>query len=76
MILTADGPKVLEFNVRFGDPETQAILPLLKDDLVPLLDDAVEGRLSQSRCRWEEGSCVTIVMASGVAALTALGRSL
>jgi phosphoribosylamine--glycine ligase len=65
LILTADGPKVLEFNVRFGDPETQAILPLLKDDLVPLLDDAVEGRLSQSRCRWEDGSCVTIVMASG-----------
>ena len=65
LILTAEGPKVLEFNVRFGDPEIQAILPLLKDDLVPLLDDAVEGRLSQTSCQWVEGSCVGVVLASG-----------
>ncbi|MBI4323209.1 MAG: phosphoribosylamine--glycine ligase [Candidatus Omnitrophica bacterium] len=65
LIITAEGPKVLEFNVRFGDPELQAILPLLKDDLVPLLDDAVEGRLSQPRCRWEEGACACVVLASG-----------
>ncbi|HBH96801.1 MAG TPA: phosphoribosylamine--glycine ligase [Candidatus Omnitrophica bacterium] len=65
IMLTADGPKVLEFNVRFGDPEIQAILPLLKTDLVPLLDDTVEGRLSQHRCEWQAGSCVCVVLASG-----------
>ena len=65
LMLTAEGPKVLEFNVRFGDPELQAILPLLKDDLVPLLDDVSEGRLAQTRCRWEPGSCVCVVLASG-----------
>ena len=64
LIITAEGPKVLEFNVRFGDPELQAILPLLKDDLVPLLDDAVEGRLSPQGCHWEEGACVCVVLAS------------
>jgi phosphoribosylamine--glycine ligase len=65
LMLTADGPKVLEFNVRFGDPEIQAILPLMKDDLVPLLDEAVEGRLSNSRCQWKAGSCACVVLASG-----------
>jgi len=65
LILTAEGPKVLEFNVRFGDPEIQAILPLLKDDLVSLLDDAVEGRLAQTSCQWMDGSCVCVVLASG-----------
>ena len=65
LMLTSDGPKVLEYNVRFGDPELQAILPLLKSDLVPILDDAVEGRLSTVQCRWEAGSCVCVVLASG-----------
>ena len=65
LMLTSDGPKVLEYNVRFGDPETQAIIPLLKSDLVPILDDAVEGRLSGVRCEWEPGSCVSVVLASG-----------
>jgi phosphoribosylamine--glycine ligase len=65
LMLTSDGPKVLEYNVRFGDPETQAIIPLLKSDIVPMLDDAVEGRLSGVRCEWETGSCVSVVMASG-----------
>ena len=66
LMLTADGPKVLEFNVRFGDPELQAILPLLRSDLVPLLDDAVEGRLSAGTpLEWQPGSAGCIVMASG-----------
>ena len=65
LMLTPDGPKVLEYNVRFGDPEIQAILPLLKTDLVSLVDDAVEGRLSAGACQWEEGSCVSVVLASG-----------
>ena len=65
LMLTGDGPKVLEYNVRFGDPELQAILPLLSSDLMPILDDAVEGRLSTAQCRWEAGSCVCVVLASG-----------
>ena len=65
LMLTSDGPKVLEYNVRFGDPEIQAILPLLKSDLVPILDDAVEGRLATTQCQWEPGSCACVVMASG-----------
>jgi len=64
LMLTSDGPKVLEFNVRFGDPEVQAILPLLKSDLGSLLDDAVEGRLVPQACQWERGSCVCVVLAS------------
>lgn len=65
LMLTSDGPKVLEYNVRFGDPEIQAILPLLASDLVPILDDAVEGRLSMTQCQWMPGSCVCVVLASG-----------
>ena len=64
LMLTSDGPKVLEYNVRFGDPELQAILPLLKSDLVPLLDDAVEGRLSSTACQWDTRSCACVVLAS------------
>jgi len=63
LMLTSDGPKVLEYNVRFGDPELQAILPLLKSDLVPIVDDAVEGRLSTTQCQWQAGSCVCVVVA-------------
>ena len=65
LMMTSDGPKVLEYNVRFGDPEIQAILPLLKSDLMPILDDAVEGRLSSTSCEWLPGSCVSVVLASG-----------
>ena len=65
LMLTSDGPKVLEYNVRFGDPETQAILPLLKSDLMPILDDAVEGRLSTTQCQWLPASCACVVLASG-----------
>ncbi len=64
LMMTPEGPKVLEFNARFGDPELQAILPLLKSDLVSLLDDTVEGRLSSDHCEWQEGSCVCVVLAS------------
>jgi phosphoribosylamine--glycine ligase len=65
LILTSDGPRVLEFNVRFGDPEIQAILPLLKSDLVPILDDVVEGRLASTpAAEWEAGCCACIVLAS------------
>jgi phosphoribosylamine--glycine ligase len=65
LMLTSEGPKVLEYNVRFGDPEIQAILPLLKSDLMPIIDDAVEGRLSMTQCHWHSGSSVCVVLASG-----------
>jgi len=64
LMLTSDGPKVLEYNVRFGDPEIQAILPLLKSDLVPILDDAVEGRLSTTTCEWNAAHCACVVLVS------------
>jgi len=65
LMLTPEGPKVLEYNVRFGDPEIQAILPLLKSDLVPILDEAVEGRLADARVEWNPGACACVVVASG-----------
>jgi phosphoribosylamine--glycine ligase len=65
IMLTQDGPKTLEFNVRFGDPETQAILPRLRNDLVDLMEKAVTGELEHYRLDWDPRPCVTIVMASG-----------
>jgi phosphoribosylamine--glycine ligase len=69
LMLTADGPKVLEFNCRFGDPETQVILPLLdaeKIDLVDILWACTEGRLHEiaHNIRWREGACATVVLAA------------
>jgi phosphoribosylamine--glycine ligase len=65
LMMTADGPKVLEFNVRFGDPETQAILPRLRSDLLELLSAAVEPRgLDGVRLEWDPRTAVTVVMAS------------
>ena len=65
LMITADGPKVLEFNVRFGDPETQAILPLLKSDLVELLEACLTGNLGSVNLQWNEGAALCVVMASG-----------
>jgi phosphoribosylamine--glycine ligase len=64
-MLTAEGPKVLEFNVRLGDPEAQAILPRLKSDLFPLLMEVSQGRLGQHRLEWAREPAVTVVLASG-----------
>jgi phosphoribosylamine--glycine ligase len=64
LMLTADGPKVLEFNCRFGDPETQAILPLLDADLYEILLACVEGRLDEVGSHWQRGACATVVLAS------------
>jgi phosphoribosylamine---glycine ligase len=65
LMMTADGPKVLEFNVRFGDPETQAILPRLRSDLLVLLDDAVDlDGLRDARLEWDSRTAVTVVLAS------------
>ncbi|HEY1687461.1 MAG TPA: phosphoribosylamine--glycine ligase [Solirubrobacteraceae bacterium] len=65
LMLTAGGPKVLEFNVRFGDPETQAVLPRLRSDLLELLLAATRpGGLAGARLSWTEQAAVTIVLAS------------
>ena len=65
LMLTADGPKVLEFNVRFGDPETQAILPRLRSGLLELLDRATEpGGLEGVELEWDARAAVTVVLAS------------
>lgn len=65
LMLTADGPKVLEFNARFGDPETQAVLPRLKTDLVDIMLAVIEGRLAEMNIEWYAQPAVCVVMASG-----------
>ena len=65
LMMTADGPKVLEFNVRFGDPETQAILPRLRTDLLTLAEAAAEaGGLADTELEWSPDTAVTVVLAS------------
>ncbi|HEX4038502.1 MAG TPA: phosphoribosylamine--glycine ligase [Acidobacteriaceae bacterium] len=64
LMMTATGPMVLEYNARFGDPETQAILPRMESDLVEGLQACVEGRLSDTEFRWKPGASVCVVAAS------------
>ncbi len=65
VMLTADGPKVLEFNARFGDPETQVYLPRLESDLVELVAASAAGTLDQVQLKWSPCASVCVVMASG-----------
>ena len=65
IMLTTDGPRVLEFNVRLGDPETQVLLPLLATDLLQIVQACVQGRLADVQLRWHEGAAATVVAASG-----------
>jgi phosphoribosylamine---glycine ligase len=65
LMMTARGPMVLEFNCRFGDPETQAILMRLESDLLEALEAAIEGRVSDGDFRWSSDATVCVVMASG-----------
>lgn len=65
LILTEDGPKVLEYNARFGDPETQVVLPALETDLVDIFEAVIEGRLDKINIQWNDIACVCVVMASG-----------
>lgn len=65
VILTDDGPKLLEYNCRFGDPETQVIMPLLESDLVEIMLAVVEGRLDGTEIRWYNKKAVCVVIASG-----------
>jgi len=65
LIITQNGAKFLEYNVRMGDPETQSILPLLKSDLLDILLKSSRGQLVESDIKFEEKSCVTVVLTSG-----------
>jgi phosphoribosylamine--glycine ligase len=65
LMLTKDGPRVLEFNCRFGDPETQVLLPRLKTDIVDLLEATISEQLDTVTAEWDSGSAVCVVMASG-----------
>jgi phosphoribosylamine--glycine ligase len=64
LILTAAGPKVLEFNCRFGDPETQPLLMRLESDFYALIEAVVEGRLAEADVRWSPKPAVCVVMSS------------
>jgi phosphoribosylamine--glycine ligase len=65
LMLTSDGPKVIEYNARMGDPETQAVLARLDSDLVEVFDAIASGRLGGQRVRWSDDSTVCVVAASG-----------
>ncbi len=65
IMLTAEGPKVLEFNCRFGDPEAEVLVPRFRSDLGEVLLACTEGNLSDHRAVWIDDACVTVVMASG-----------
>lgn len=65
LMLTKDGIKVLEYNARFGDPETQVVLPRLKTDLVDIFNAVIDGTLDKINIEWSEQVCVCIIMASG-----------
>jgi phosphoribosylamine--glycine ligase len=65
LMMTARGPQVLEFNARFGDPETQAILVRLESDLVEVLEACVDGHLADSLLRWSSGASACVVASSG-----------
>jgi phosphoribosylamine---glycine ligase len=65
LMMTSRGPQVLEFNCRFGDPETQAILPRWDGDMLPALEACATGRLQESMVRWSPGACVCVVMTAG-----------
>lgn len=64
LMLTADGPKVLEYNARFGDPETQVVLPRMKNDIIDVMEACIDGRLSEISLEFEDNAAVCVVLAS------------
>ncbi len=64
LMLTADGPKVLEYNARFGDPETQVVLPRMKNDILDVMEACIDGRLSEISLEFEDNAAVCVVLAS------------
>lgn len=65
LMVTKSGPRVVEFNARFGDPETQVVLPLLESDLVDVMLACIAGKLDEMEVHWSKGAAVCIVMAAG-----------
>ena len=65
LMKTKDGMKVIEYNARFGDPETQVILPMLKTDILDIFEAVTDERLEDITIEWEQGACVCVVLASG-----------
>ncbi|NMC31487.1 MAG: phosphoribosylamine--glycine ligase [Veillonellaceae bacterium] len=65
LMITADGPKVIEFNARFGDPETQVVLPLLDGDLVKIMEACIDGTLAGQTVKWRDKAAVCVVLAAG-----------
>ena len=65
LMRTDKGMKVVEYNSRFGDPETQVVLPMLKTDLLDIFEAVTDERLSDIKIEWESGACVCVVLASG-----------
>ncbi len=65
LMITKDGPKVIEYNCRFGDPETQVVLPLLKSDLLTIMQAVTEGKLAETNVEFSDGAACCVVMASG-----------
>jgi phosphoribosylamine--glycine ligase len=64
LMLTAEGPKVLEYNARFGDPEAQVVLPRMKNDLVEVMEACIDGRLDEIDLQFEDNAAVCVVLAS------------
>lgn len=64
LMLTTEGPKVIEFNARFGDPETQVVLPLLNSDLAEIMEACIDNELANLEIRWKTGSAVCVVLAA------------
>ena len=65
LILTKEGPKILEYNARFGDPETQTYMRLLETDLLDIVDACIDKKLNQLEVKWKNLSACTVVLASG-----------
>ena len=65
LMLTADGPKVLEYNCRFGDPEAQVVIPRMENDLVEVMEACIDGRLDEVRLSFADNAAVCVVVASG-----------
>ncbi|MBN2220816.1 MAG: phosphoribosylamine--glycine ligase, partial [Vallitaleaceae bacterium] len=65
LMLTEDGPKVLEYNARFGDPEAQVVLPRLKTDLIDVVEAAIDEKLDTISLEWDDRATVCVVLASG-----------
>ena len=65
LMLTPNGPKVIEYNCRFGDPETQVVLPMLKTDLIDIMEATENTSLNDLSIQWREGACACVILASG-----------